>query len=626
MNACYRYIRIRTTLWWLLLAVIPSLFLLQCDYLTKPIDRTTDRFTGICYGPYRDNHHPEFGIHPTIADIAEDLVLVEKLTHAVRTYSVNNTLAQIPSLAALRQIDCYPSAWISNNESRNDTQVSTLIHVANQNLQNVKGLVVGNEVLLRNEMSEQQLIEYISRVKDATDAPVGYADIWAEWLNHPELAQSVDILFVHIYPYWDGIGIDDAASYVLAKWNEVKERYPNKAMILGETGWPTQGRILGEAVPSEENQRKYVNDIRRIAQTDNIPYFYFEVFDEKWKINEGGMDVGDHWGMYYSNGSPKPLLVDLLPESARTGIPDRCRTVTTDTIEASLPLFVYSDAADTANCFIPSGWMGEFADSSYFEEKDPKDIFDEECTETPFSGRTCIRISYIPSNTTGWAGIYWQYPLDNWGNCPGYDLSEFSNDDIRLAFHARGEISGEIAKFITGGISDTSRAYCDSYGPLSTGVCTLTNQWQEYSIPLTNYDLTNIIGGFCWVTENSWNSSGATIYLDDIRFEIPEDVGIVERSKEQPTRPYLKRNCPNPFNPLTTIRFTLPEVGVTNLVIYDVLGRAVRRLVSGPMEAGMHSVAWDGCDMVGRPVASGVYIYRLTTTKETLVRRMTLVR
>ncbi|MFC2042323.1 glycosyl hydrolase family 17 protein [Chloroflexota bacterium] len=133
------------------------------------------------------------------------------------------------------------------------------------------------------------------------------------------MVQSVDIILVHIYPYWDGISIDDSAEYVFDKWRLIEESFPDKVVIIGEPGWPTEGDKSGESVPSEENQEKFLSRFLRLNQTHNTRYFLFEVYDEKWKDKYEGT-VGSHWGLYYSNGSMKPLLNDLAPHTVREGL------------------------------------------------------------------------------------------------------------------------------------------------------------------------------------------------------------------------------------------------------------------------------------------------------------------
>jgi len=498
-----------------------SLLLLVCTGKKPPKPIVVNTFAGLCYGPYRDNEDPDFGIHPTISELTEDIAFIKNFAVPIRTYGATDNLEQIPSLCQEYGIDCWPGAWISKYECENKRQINSLINIAKQNLSHVKGLIVGSEVMLRKDVSEQQLLDFISEVKNATSLPVGTAEIWTYWLDHPQLAQAVDVLFVHIYPYWDGIAVEEGANYVLEKWNELRVKYPNKTMFIGETGWPSQGEVNSNAIPSEENQKAYLSDFICMAKTNNINYFYFEIFDEKWKSKLEG-ETGSHWGMYFSNGSLKPQLKDLkdlIPESAQNGINRPPRVVNPK--QATLPLYVYKDGCDPLNGFFSSGWMGELA---YYigndSTRNPTDIIDELSTDNPHSGKTCIRISYKPS-VEQWGGIYWQFPVNNWGAYPGYDLSSSiaGYDSIKISFWVRGKEGGEKAEFKTGGIYDHTLDYWDSYGPISTGVITLTNQWKECSLDLTGKNLSMVIGGFCWVTNYNQNPNGSTIYLDEIVFK-----------------------------------------------------------------------------------------------------------
>ncbi len=476
---------------------------------------SSEKFKGLCYSPYRDNENPDYDIHPSVEEIVEDLTLVKNLTLAVRTYGVTDNLEQIPLLCQQNGIDCYPGAWISKNECENERQTDSLIKIANSGLSYVKGLNVGSEVLLRNDITEQQLIEYINKVKSQTNLPVSTSEIWSTWLEHPKLAEAVDTIYAHIYPFWDGIPIENAANYLLEKWNALRSKYPNKTIILGETGWPSSGKNRGNAVPSAINQKTYLSDFLSVASKNNIGYFIFEIFDEKWKI-ESVYEIGEHWGIYNSNGSLKLELTELVPEQARTGLARVSRVITSK--NAELPLYVYSDRCDARNGFCPSGWMGELAtifenDSTY---KDPKQIIDESCNDNPHSGNSCIKISYKPA-PGNWGGIYWQFPINNWGNYPGYSFDKTAK--VILSFWARGKYGGEKGEFKTGGIYDPNFPYLDSYGSKTTGVVRLETAWKKYSFDLTDQDLSMVIGGFCWVTNDTQNPIGCTIYLDDIVFE-----------------------------------------------------------------------------------------------------------
>jgi exo-beta-1,3-glucanase (GH17 family) len=572
------------------------------------------KVSGLCYGPHRDNENPDYNIQPTVSELAEDIAFIKNLTTSIRSYGVTDNLEQIPILCQQYGIDCYPAAWISTYGCENERQINQLIQIANQNLSHVKGLIIGSEVLLRNDISEERLIEYISRVKQATTLPVASSDIWKVWLDHPQLAQAVDILFVHIYPYWDGIAVEGGVAYILEKWNELKTRFPGKIMILGETGWPSQGEQRGNAIPNEANQKKYLSDFISMVDSSKIESFYFSVFDEKWKTKEGKM--GSHWGIYNSDGSIKPLLKDLIPTEAQNGISRIPRQVVP--IEKSFPLYIYCDGCDSKNSFYSSGWMGELATMMQNDSmrKDPSGIIDESCAETPFSGNSCIRLSYTPSPGQ-WGGIYWQFPVNNWGVYPGYDLSKSinKNDTIKLKFHVRGKNGGEKAEFKTGGIKDYTLSNRDSYGPISTGVITLKKEWEEYSINLTGQNLSMVIGGFVWVTNYSQNPLGTTFYLDDIAFEIVHGTESVQKENSLPTDFFFTNNYPNPFNSSTMIGYQLKKSAEIDISIYDIEGQNIVTLINQNQQAGIHHVVWNSCDRNRLPVSSGVYICKLMVNK-----------
>lgn len=158
------------------------------------------------------------------------------------------------------------------------------------------------------------------------------------------------------------------------------------------------------------------------------------------------------------------------------------------------------------DAFYPSGWMGDWEDIT----------LDDASTDNSHSEPTCIKITYsaAQSQGKGWAGIYWQYPDNNWGDKPGgHDLTGAT----KLTFWARGEKSGETAEFKVGGITGK---YSDSIqSPVSTGVIVLSDKWQKYTIDLTGKDLSQVIGGFCWVTHKNQNPHGCAIYLDDLGYE-----------------------------------------------------------------------------------------------------------
>jgi hypothetical protein len=111
-------------------------------------------------------------------------------------------------------------------------------------------------------------------------------------------------------------------------------------------------------------------------------------------------------------------------------------------------------------------------------------------------------------------------------------------------------------------------------------------------------------------------------HFDDIGWFDPR----VSATPDAPAPTALGPNYPNPFNPSTTIAFRLAEAGTVDLRVFDVAGRLVRTLVSGRLDDGDHLVPWQGRDDAGRPVASGVYFYRLETGDFSESRRMVLAK
>lgn len=483
------------------------IFLLLCYLLCF----SENKLTGVCYSPFRDNENPDCGVLPTEKEIEEDIEFLSKLTNSLRTYGSTGSLKSIPKFCSNYKIECYPGAWLSKYKRENEKEINALIEIGKQKNSYVKGLIVGNEVLLRRDLKEEELIYYIKKVKNQTCLPVTTAEVWSILLKHPDIVKEIDFILVHIHPYWDGKSIEEAPNYVIEKWKEIKNIYPEKEVIIGETGWPSKGERKGKAIPSEENQLKFLSQFLKLAKENNIKYFYFEVFDEKWKSKfEGG--IGANWGIYYSDGSLKPILKDLLSTEAQKGIPRPERKLSVISVSVPFSVWVETDSPD--NHFYPTGWMGDLSSI----------ILDDECTENPYSGKTCIKIKYQPKITdiNKWVGIYFQFPMNNWGEYPGYKIKGAK----KLTFWARGEKGGEKAEFKVGGINrypykNSEKPYEDSFGPILTkpNIIKLTKEWKKYEIDLIGENLDNVIGGFCWVTNIYQNPKGCIIYLDDIKFE-----------------------------------------------------------------------------------------------------------
>ena len=225
---------------------------------------------------------------------------------------------------------------------------------------------------------------------------------------------------------------------------------------------------------------------------------------QKYTINLAGKDLS-----YLSGGFAVIFTADNNEEGATIYLDDIYFSFDSElkpeSKTVSFPFYVYADASSLDNHFIPSGWMGDYGDIK----------IDQHWQDNPYSGRTCIKITYTAKGSKGarWAGIYWQNPANNWGTRDGgFDLTGAA----KLTFWARGEKGGErIEEFKMGGIMGE---YSDS-DSASIGPVVLTKEWKQYTIDLRGRDLSYIIGGFCWATNADVNPDGATFYLDDIKYE-----------------------------------------------------------------------------------------------------------
>lgn len=454
------------------------------------------KFKGICASFFRKNQNPDLNLFPSEEEMLEDINFSKNLTGCLRNYGLTKQLEKFPELCERAGVDCLPGAWIGKYPEENRKETDALLRIAAKNYSRVKGLIIGNEVILRKDLPIKEFIEIIRSVNSQTNLPVTTADIWSEWMKYPELGAEVDFILVHIHPYWDGISIENAPEYVFKVWQQVAAYFPGKKVVIGETGWPSKGDVRDNAVPSPVNQASFIARFVELAQKNKIEYFYFDLFDESWKIEKEGV-CGGAWGVLKEDGSLKTENSFIFNSSEVPKINRLEHKISAK--QVSIPLIVYAEDDDEKNAFTPSGWMGDINNVT----------LDKACATSPHSGKTCTKITY-QQGSQGWAGIYWQYPIKNWGMYPGYYLSGAK----LLSFWAKGEKGGEKSIFKIGGIKDRKFEFHDSFGPLVSEVITLTADWQKFEIDLSSSDTSNLIGGFCWVTLPY--SDSLVVYLDDI--------------------------------------------------------------------------------------------------------------
>ena len=261
------------------------------------------KLQSVSYAPFEKNQSPlDIGLKGlTISDqrLDEDLAILSRRFTDIRTYSVAG-LEAVPAFAEKYGLKVFLGAWIGGDPVLNQKELTKVIDLARRYPSSIRGIVVGNEVLLRREVTGPQLVEYIRQVKSALpDIPVTYADVWEFWLKHPEVAPATDFVMIHILPYWedDPVSIDKAMAHVLKIRQELARKIPDKEIIIGETGWPSEGRMREGALPSRENQARFMRGFIALAEQENWHYNLIEAFDQPWKRAKEGA-VGGYWGLY----------------------------------------------------------------------------------------------------------------------------------------------------------------------------------------------------------------------------------------------------------------------------------------------------------------------------------------
>ncbi len=254
----------------------------------------------ISYAPFRGAQNP-FGPDVPIdpRQIEEDLAQLKQITDCVRTYSTDHGLDQIPRIAQRHGLKVLQGLWLSSLPELSRKQVESAIDLAKRFPDVIAAVIVGNEVLLRGEMSAPALARTIREVKARVSMPVTYADVWEFWLRHRELATEVDFITIHILPYWEDFPIParEAARHVDAIRRQVVAAFPSKDILVGEFGWPSAGRMRQGALPSPVNQARVVHEVLTVAKRESFRVNLIEAYDQPWKRRLEGT-VGGHWGLY----------------------------------------------------------------------------------------------------------------------------------------------------------------------------------------------------------------------------------------------------------------------------------------------------------------------------------------
>lgn len=249
---------------------------------------------GFCFSLYEEGQKP--------GDIiAEDQIqrrinILKKYTGWIRSFSCTEGNEFIPKVAKKAGLKTLVGAWLGSDRKKNRKEIDNLISLAGEGLVDVAA--VGNEVLYRKDLSENELLEYINEVKEKLpDIPVGYVDAYYEFVQRPNITDACDIILCNCYPYWEGTDFKDSFQHMRQMHYNVVQAAKGKRVMIAETGWPNKGDTLGKAVPSRQNAMIYFINTYLWANDEDIEVFYFSSFDESWKISSEG-EVGAFWGIW----------------------------------------------------------------------------------------------------------------------------------------------------------------------------------------------------------------------------------------------------------------------------------------------------------------------------------------
>ena len=305
---------LKMTLFYLLMFVSLGLFWF---WMAKPSNTLITlpkdvKLQCLSYAPFGKDDSPfdmPKGFKPSVEQMDKDLAHLATITSCIRSYS-SVGLEELPEVARKHGLKMWLGAWVSPDPIKTKKEIDTTIALAKEYKDIVETVVVGNEALLRRDVSASQLVGYIQDVKKALpDMIVTYADVWEFWNKHPDIAPAVDRVTIHILPYWEDkpISVDKALQHVKNIREEMIQRIPDKEIVIGETGWPSIGRMRESALPSAENQAIFTRGFVKMAEEGGWKYNFIEAFDQPWKrMSEGA--VGGYWGLFDADRADKHIL------------------------------------------------------------------------------------------------------------------------------------------------------------------------------------------------------------------------------------------------------------------------------------------------------------------------------
>jgi len=287
-------------------------------------------FPGIDYTPMYTQYPDCLNYPASQNNVTRDLAVLSQLTNTVRLYGTdcNQTellLHSIDRLGLNGTVKVWMGVWQDTNTTTNARQLAQMYDILNKyGSDPFVGVIVGNEVLFRKDMTATELGTLISGVRTnltsmGISLPVASSDLGDDWTA--ELASSVDYLMANIHPFFAGVTADVASAWTWDFWqsHDVILKSDASKNIISETGWPSTGgtdcggtdSCTTGSVAGITEMNTFMDNWVCGSLTNGTNYFWFEAFDEPWKIqfDTPGKEWEDKWGLMDVNRNLKPGVV-----------------------------------------------------------------------------------------------------------------------------------------------------------------------------------------------------------------------------------------------------------------------------------------------------------------------------
>jgi exo-beta-1,3-glucanase (GH17 family) len=264
------------------------------------------RLNSVSFAPFRVGQSPLTGVFPSAAEVDSDMALLAGAVRAIRTYAANEGDYDVAAMARSHGLKLWQGIWLGGDRASNIREMTRGIAQAKAYPDVIERVIVGNEVLLRRDLPVAELMADIDQVKAAVRQPVSYADVSDFWAQFPEVAAHVDIVTIHLLPYWEDTptGIDRAVQHVADVYHDMARLFPGKKIAIGETGWPSRGRWRDDAAPGVVNEAAFLRRFVALARAAGFDYNVIEAFDQPWKYHDEGV-IGASWGLWKADRTPK---------------------------------------------------------------------------------------------------------------------------------------------------------------------------------------------------------------------------------------------------------------------------------------------------------------------------------